>query len=122
MQVIATPLNQETVRAIQGWLRLPESLEFRKLIASLITMEQCDAIDSLRKSEGQDDGHREDAFDKMDMAEKYEFLLDCMDSAAIGHRPDKPDEKFPFVSIAIEQPNAANTVEKFLADQKAKTT
>lgn len=113
MQATPTPLNQQVIQRIQGWLRTSESIEFRKLIATLAVQEEVEALNELRQSSG-DDGFRDKGFDKMDMAKQYEFMLHIMDCAAEGNTPGSPDDKFPYITLELSQPNAAASVEKLL--------
>jgi hypothetical protein len=117
MQATPTPLNPQTVQRIQGWLRTSESIEFRKLLVALATREELDALHDLRQSVG-DDGYRETGFSHLDTAKTYEFMLHVLDSAAEGHTPDNPGEKFPYITLDIQQPNAAASVEKLLQQRK----
>lgn len=121
MQAISTPLNATVVQGIQAWLRTGESLEFRKLLSALATEAELAALKELGQSDG-DDGYRASAFDSMDTARKYKFMLHVMDSATLGHTPEKPEEKFPFVSITLQQPNTSATVEALLNPKTDKPT
>jgi hypothetical protein len=119
MQVTSSPLNPQIVTRIQAWLRTSESIEFRKLISSLALLEEVDALKSLRESDA-DDGYRADGIAKLEMAKRYEFILTIMDAAAFGHTPGKDEEKFPYTTVSIEQPNAAATVQALLEKSKTK--
>lgn len=120
MQAITEPLNQTVVERIQNWSRSGEAIEFRRLVDDLRSMEQLDALKELEQSEG-DDGFLKAMHEKMAMAKHYEFVLHLLDCVALGHTPEKPEEKFPFITLSVSRANTAASVEKLLSDKSKPT-
>lgn len=114
MQSTESPLNQQTIERIKGWASNTEANEFRQVMAALAVREELAALLALKQSDGEDNGYRVSALEHMDMAKQYYFILHVMDSVALGHSPDEPEAKFPFITLKIEQPSGVKTPEELL--------
>src|SRR6187402_1961489 len=108
MESTKSPLNPQTTKRIQDWLLTGDAFEFRKLLITLISLEELDSLEAFKKSEG-DDGFRQEGFDHLDMAKKYEFVLAIMEAASDKDELGKPlDGRFPFITLQISQEKVAH--------------